>query len=174
MLEASGADALVLSGGLASHSAFYLLRGERPLEAMVAVEENPLQKLAITLFGPALVKQVPFTPMFFFDDAREVRKAVRLPLVLLGGIRARAHMEEALAAGFELLALGRPLIHDPGFVSRLERGELEASACTPCNLCITEMDCPGGVCCARVPEQLARRQREVEAGDAGPGIVGVP
>jgi 2,4-dienoyl-CoA reductase-like NADH-dependent reductase (Old Yellow Enzyme family) len=164
MLEARGADALVLSGGLVSHSAFYLLRGERPLAQMVEVETNPLQKLAIASFGRLLVKEVPFAPMFFLDDALRVRAAVRLPLVLLGGITSLEHIERAMAAGFELIALGRPLIHDPAFVARLERGELQSSGCTPCNRCITEMDRPGGVCCARVPAQLARRAEEVAAG----------
>jgi 2,4-dienoyl-CoA reductase-like NADH-dependent reductase (Old Yellow Enzyme family) len=164
MLESAGADALVLSGGLVSHSAFYLLRGERPLAQMVEVETNRLQKLAVATFGRLLVRQVPFTPMFFFDDALRVRAAVRLPLVLLGGITSLEHMERAMAAGFELIALGRPLIHDVDFVTKLERGELTASGCTPCNRCITEMDRPGGVCCARVPAQLVRRDHEVAAG----------
>jgi 2,4-dienoyl-CoA reductase-like NADH-dependent reductase (Old Yellow Enzyme family) len=164
MLEAAGADALVLSGGLVSHSAFYLVRGERPLAEMVEVETNPLQKLAVASFGRLLVKEVPFEPMFFLPDALRVRAAVRIPLVLLGGITSLEHMERAMTAGFELIALGRPLIHDPELVTKLKRGELSSSGCTPCNRCITEMDRPGGVCCARLPAQLARRAEEVAAG----------
>jgi 2,4-dienoyl-CoA reductase-like NADH-dependent reductase (Old Yellow Enzyme family) len=172
LLEAAGADALVLSGGLVSHSAMYLLRGSRPLRQMVEVEQNPLQKLAIALLGPLLVKEVPFEPMFFLEQAKRVRASLALPLVLLGGLKSLAHLELALAEGFELVALGRALVHDPDFVNKLERGEVSTSGCVPCNVCITEMDRPGGVCCARVPEQLSRRAEEIASGTATARLTG--
>ncbi|MCC6522631.1 MAG: NADH:flavin oxidoreductase [Polyangiaceae bacterium] len=163
-LERGGASALVLSGGMVSRSAFFLLRGERPLRAMISVEPKAAQKLALALFGPLFVKAYPFEPLFFLPLARRVRAAVRLPLALLGGVTSRADLERALALGFELVALGRALLHDPGLPGKYARGEAERSGCEPCNLCIAEMDRPGGVCCAQVPAQLARREREVAAG----------
>lgn len=165
LLELHGLDALVLSGGLVSHSAMQLLRGERPLAQMVEVEDNPLQKLAIAGFGRALIREVPFTPLFWLPLAREVRKAVRLPLVLLGGITAPEHVDEALREGFELVAMGRALLHDPGLVARWAAGDRAPSGCVPCNLCITEMDRPGGVICARKAEQIAQRDAEIRARD---------
>jgi len=165
LLESHGLDALVLSGGLVSHSAMQLLRGARPLQQMIEVESNPLQKLAIAGFGRALIKEVPFTPLFWLPLARQVRRAVRLPLVLLGGITAMEHVEQALGEGFELVALGRALLHDPDLVSRWARGERVASGCQPCNLCITEMDRPGGVICAQRAEQVAERDEELQRGD---------
>jgi 2,4-dienoyl-CoA reductase-like NADH-dependent reductase (Old Yellow Enzyme family) len=164
-IEARGATGLVLSGGLVSHSALYLLRGERPLQAMIEVEPSRLQKVALRLFGPRLIREVPFDPMFFLPLARQVRAAVRLPLVLLGGITALDHLTAAMNEGFDFVAMGRALIHDPALIQKMERGETAASGCVPCNACITEMDRPGGVCCARVPSQLERRAAEVARGD---------
>ena len=48
--------------------------------------------------------------------------------------------------GFELVALGRALLHDPSFVTRLVRGDVERSGCTHCNQCIAEMDRDGVRC----------------------------
>ena len=42
-----------------------------------------------------------------------------------------------------------PLIHDPDFIKKLERGEIEMSGCEPCNECVAEMD-KGGVRCPKV------------------------
>jgi 2,4-dienoyl-CoA reductase-like NADH-dependent reductase (Old Yellow Enzyme family) len=146
-LEAEGIDAIVLSGGFTSKSPFFLFRGERPLKEMIEVEKSRLQKLTLRVFGRAIIKAHPFEEMFFLEDAREVRKAVKVPLVLLGGIVSLANIEQAMAEGFEFVAMGRALINDPGLIGKLERGEVARSACVPCNKCVAEMDRPGGVRC---------------------------
>ena len=163
-LEAEGVTALVLSGGLVTHSAMYLMRGGRPLKQMAEVETHPLQKFAMTLFGPAFVKEVPFTPMFFFEQAKVVRQVVKMPLVLLGGVTALDELERAVAAGFELVAMGRALIFDPQLPDKYQRGAAATSGCNHCNLCMVEMDRPGGVVCSELPAQLEARTRELAEG----------
>ncbi|MBC7172613.1 MAG: NADH:flavin oxidoreductase, partial [Polyangiaceae bacterium] len=163
-LEAGGISALVLSGGLVAKSALYLLRGERPLREMIEVETNPLQKVAIAGFGPLVIPKTPFEPLFFLPMAKEVRAAVRCPLVYLGGATELEQLRQVREAGFEMIAMGRALIHDPMLIAKFESGEAARSACTPCNICITEMDRPGGVACAKQPWQLERRAEEVRAG----------
>jgi 2,4-dienoyl-CoA reductase-like NADH-dependent reductase (Old Yellow Enzyme family) len=44
--------------------------------------------------------------------------------------------------------MGRALLHDPDLPRKMERGEVAASGCVPCNECIAEMD-RGGVRCTR-------------------------
>jgi len=146
-LEAEGIDAIVLSGGFTSRTPFYLFRGERPLAEMIEVEKSRLQKLALRVFGRMIIKAYPFEEMYFLEDAREVRAAVKVPLVLLGGIVSLANVEQAMAEGFDFVAMGRALINDPGLIGKMERGEAVRSACVPCNKCIAEMDRPGGVRC---------------------------
>ncbi len=162
-LEAAGLDALVLSGGFVSRSAMYLLRGGRPLAEMIDVEKSALQRVALRVLGPLLVPAVPYEPLYFLPLARRVREAVRMPLCLLGGVTEREHADEALAAGFDLVAMGRALLHDPSRVARWASGVSEPSGCTHCNRCITEMDRPGGVLCSLRPDQLARREAEVSS-----------
>ena len=161
LLEAAGVTALVLSGGLVTMSPMFLLRGATPLREMIEVEESRLQKLTLRVVGPRVIRDRPFTPLFFLEPARRVRAAVRLPLVLVGGVKSLDEIETALGAGFELVAMGRALLHDPTLPSRYRSGAATDSGCVPCNVCMTEMDRAGGVCCARVPEQLERRAAEV-------------
>jgi 2,4-dienoyl-CoA reductase-like NADH-dependent reductase (Old Yellow Enzyme family) len=141
-----GVDALVLSGGVVSRSPFYLLRGKRPLRQMVAAERSRRQRVALRLFGPAMIEQLPFEELFFLPLAREIRAAVSMPLVLLGGVVSRGNLEQAMEEGFELVALGRALIHNPRFVHDLKSGRVTRSDCNHCNECIAEMD-RGGVRC---------------------------
>ena len=160
-LEARGSDALVLSGGFVSRNPFYLFRGERPLRQMIAVEKSWAQKLALAVFGPALIHAYAFEPLYFLPLARQVRRAVRMPLVLLGGIKSHDDLDMAMREGFELAAMGRALIHDPALIGKYAAGLARDSGCVPCNQCVAEMDREGGVCCAKAPEQLAERSARI-------------
>ncbi len=145
-LEDASVDALVLSGGSVAKNAFYLLRGGRPLAEMVQVEKDRFQKVALAVFGQFLVKKHEYTPMFFFDDAREIRAAVKMPLVLLGGIASADAITQAMDAGFDFVQMGRALISDPDLIDRLAAGTTETARCDHCNLCIPEMDREGIRC----------------------------
>jgi 2,4-dienoyl-CoA reductase-like NADH-dependent reductase (Old Yellow Enzyme family) len=148
LLEAEGATALVLSGGFVSRTPLFMLRGEVPVRRMAAAQEAWHARLGLTLFGRLLVQAYPYTEGFFLEEAMRMRAAVRLPLVLLGGVKSMATIDRALAAGFELVGMGRALLHDPALPGKLLRGEASASGCVPCNECIAEMD-RGGVRCTR-------------------------
>lgn len=145
-LEREGVDALVLSAGFVSRSAFFLLRGGRPLREMIAVERKWTQKAALALFGPLLVRPWPFEPLFLLDMAKRVREAVAMPLALLGGIGTREDLARAMREGFELVAVARALLANPDWVRELEAGRLDATRCNRCNACVAEMD-RGGVRC---------------------------
>jgi len=147
-LEAEGATGLVLSGGFVSRAPLYMLRGEVPVRQMVAAQHRFLAKAGLALFGRLLVQAYPYQEGFFLEEARRMRAAVRLPLVLLGGVKSMALIDRALEDGFELVGMGRALLHDPALPGKMERGEVSASACVPCNECIAEMD-RGGVRCTR-------------------------
>ena len=144
-LEAAGVDAIVPSGGLVSQSAFFLLRGARPLGGMIRAERSWAQKAALAMFGPFLVKSYPYTPMFLFDAADRVRQAVRIPVVLLAGVTDAAHLDRAAAAGFGFAAMGRALIANPALIAEYGAGTASTSRCTHCNACVANMD--AGVRC---------------------------
>lgn len=152
MLEASGAHALVLSGGFVSKAPMYILRGAMPVKVLAHFMDNPLMRSFVRLFGKQLIPSQPFKEAYFLDDALQFRKRVKLPLVYVGGLVSREKMDEVLGHGFELLAMARALIHDPAFVQKLMDEELECSGCDTCNYCIARMYTHDVACIQNISE----------------------
>jgi tRNA-dihydrouridine synthase len=64
---------------------------------------------------------------YFIDYAAAIAKVAKMPLMVTGGFRTRAGMEDALASGAcQIVGVGRPLCGDPLSVKRLLTGEIEA------------------------------------------------
>ena len=145
-LEKIGCTAIVLSGGFTSKTPFYLMPGKVPLWGMIKNGSNLAEKITMALFGPFIIKRYRFRENFFLDQAREIRKSVKLPLVYLGGVDSRKGIEKILDEGFEFIAIARALIHDPEFLIKLKEGHIEKSECTRCNQCVVEMDRDGVKC----------------------------
>jgi 2,4-dienoyl-CoA reductase-like NADH-dependent reductase (Old Yellow Enzyme family) len=146
MLEQMGCAAIVLSGGFTSKTPFYMMRGEIPLKGMIKNGTSLAEKITMALFGSMIVKKYNYSSNFFLAQAIKVRQQINLDLVYLGGADSKQAMEEILKAGFNFIALARPLIHDPYFIKKLGKGDIERSLCNRCNECIVEMD-RGGVKC---------------------------
>jgi 2,4-dienoyl-CoA reductase-like NADH-dependent reductase (Old Yellow Enzyme family) len=156
MLEAEGADALVLSGGFVSKVPMYVMRGEVPLKELMTAQKRLSRKVGLALFGKLAVRAFPWEgEAYFLEDARRIRAAVKLPLALVGGLRSLDKMESVLAEGFDLIAMARPLIREPDFVRKLERGESRVSKCEPCNLCMATMYY-GEAVCPELEQELGR------------------
>lgn len=147
--EDGSADALQLTGGHTTRTPFFLMRGDVPLGEMVRSQKSRLRRAAMQVFGRLLIRPYPFQEAFFLPLARRFRAELRLPLMLLGGITRLDTMQQALAEGFDFVALGRGLIRDPDLVRRMESGELTASRCVPCNRCVVEMERGGTRCVYR-------------------------
>jgi len=145
-LESHGCDAIALSGGFTSKTPFYLMRGDVPLKGMIKNGDNLAEKITMALFGPIIIRKFKFEPNFFLGQAIEIRKAVDMPLVYLGGVDSKDGIAEIMNAGFNFIALGRPLIHDPNFLVKIQSGEIEKTECNRCNECVVEMDRSGVRC----------------------------
>jgi 2,4-dienoyl-CoA reductase-like NADH-dependent reductase (Old Yellow Enzyme family) len=73
---------------------------------------------------------------YFRPLAQRAKAATALPVMLVGGLRSRAVMDEVLASGdADLISICRPLICEPDLPNRLQSGEAEASACISANRC---------------------------------------
>jgi 2,4-dienoyl-CoA reductase-like NADH-dependent reductase (Old Yellow Enzyme family) len=67
---------------------------------------------------------------YFRALARQAKSATHLPVILVGGLRSRAVMEELLAANdADLISLCRPLIREPNLPERLRTGQTTKAAC---------------------------------------------
>jgi 2,4-dienoyl-CoA reductase-like NADH-dependent reductase (Old Yellow Enzyme family) len=97
-------------------------------------------------FGPRIIKKYRFEENFILDQAKRVRDSVTVPLSYLGGVDSARGIGEIMEAGFDFIAMARPLIHDPDFITKLEKGQLDRTECNRCNRCVVEMD-RGGVKC---------------------------
>jgi 2,4-dienoyl-CoA reductase-like NADH-dependent reductase (Old Yellow Enzyme family) len=138
-LEAMGVHALVLSGGFVSKAPMYVMRGTMPIRTMSYYMDGFWLKNMIRFFGGWMVRPVPFTEAYFFDDAKIFRKELKLPLIYVGGLLSREKIDEVLDAGFEFVSFARALLQEPGFIARLQKEEGGRSACTHANYCIARM-----------------------------------
>ncbi len=62
-----------------------------------------------------------------------------MPLILLGGVTNRDTMDDAMAAGFDFVAMGRALLAEPDLINRIQAdGEAGSvrSVCDHCNKCM--------------------------------------
>jgi 2,4-dienoyl-CoA reductase-like NADH-dependent reductase (Old Yellow Enzyme family) len=67
---------------------------------------------------------------YFRALARRAKAETHLPVILVGGLRSRAVMDDVLATGdADLISFARPLIREPDLPNRLQTGEATASAC---------------------------------------------
>ena len=138
LIEDDGvADALVLTGGSSLANPMYLFRGEAPIEEMAATMP-PAMRLGFRLVARRMMPSYPFEEAFFLPYARQFRSALRLPLVLLGGITRRHTAERAVAEGFAFVAMARALLREPDLPLRWqgEGGGAVESLCVHCNKCV--------------------------------------
>ncbi|MDC0392952.1 NADH:flavin oxidoreductase/NADH oxidase family protein [Gammaproteobacteria bacterium] len=110
MLENAGVDILEISGGTY----------EQP--KLIGVDDltiNPKrseQRKESTIAREA----------YFLEYAKDITKAVSLPLMVTGGFRTREGIEDALQSNVcQIVGIGRPLCADPYCVKKMIAGELE-------------------------------------------------
>lgn len=73
---------------------------------------------------------------YFLSNAREFKKAIDVPLLLVGGLRSPGLMEKLLADGeAEMVSMCRPFIREPDLVNRWKRGERHKADCISCSGC---------------------------------------
>ena len=100
-LEAEGVDLLEISGG----------SYEKP--AMMGSEQRESTRTR---------------EAFFLEYAERIREEVKMPLMVTGGFRTRAAMNDALKSGAtDVIGLARPVAVEPDLLGRLARGEVDAA-----------------------------------------------
>lgn len=137
-LEASGAHALVLSGGFVSRAPMYVMRGAMPIRTLTYYMDKLWLKAGVRMAGHWMIPTVPFKEAYFFDDALKFRQELKIPLIYVGGLVSREKIDMVLDAGFEFTAMARALVNEPDFVNRMKAGE-ERCGCEHSNYCIARM-----------------------------------
>jgi 2,4-dienoyl-CoA reductase-like NADH-dependent reductase (Old Yellow Enzyme family) len=136
MLESDGClDALELTAGSSLQNPMYLFRGDAPVVEMSRTMPKAIRP-AFRLFGGRFLRSYPFHEAYLLPYARQFRDALSMPLILLGGINRIETVHQALAEGFEFVALGRALLREPDLLERWRAGRANESLCVHCNKCM--------------------------------------
>ena len=152
--EKAGASALIPSAGFTSKVPFLMLRGNLPVKEMIRNQPSPIKRIGLKFFGRFMVPEHPYEPLFLFEGARQIREAVAIPVIYIGGADSLHGMNRLMDAGFDFIQIGRATIHDPDFVKKLETGETTESECDHCNRCVAAMDAGGVYCVSNEVEFL--------------------
>jgi 2,4-dienoyl-CoA reductase-like NADH-dependent reductase (Old Yellow Enzyme family) len=86
--------------------------------------------------GNKFLRQYPYQDAYLLKDARLFRAELSLPLILLGGITNRETMDQAMAEGFEFVAMARALLAEPDLINRIAAEPATLSECIHCNQCM--------------------------------------
>ena len=134
MLEQAGIDAIEMSGGTLSSDPYTPFRT-----------------------GPAA--RTP-EEAYYAAAARRFKERVRVPLILVGGIRSYAEAERLIKEGVtDYVAFSRPLIAEPDLIGRWRLGTLTRAMCKSDNLCFKSAFEGRGVSCLTGQKQQERKNR---------------
>jgi 2,4-dienoyl-CoA reductase-like NADH-dependent reductase (Old Yellow Enzyme family) len=73
---------------------------------------------------------------YFRDWSKAVKQSVKIPVMMVGGLRSIELMEEIVAAGdADFISLCRPLIKAPHLINAWKSGDRTRPDCISCNKC---------------------------------------
>lgn len=136
LFEADGhLDAIEPTAGSSLLNPMYLFHGDAPRKEFADAFHGAM-KWGLRVGGPVFLKHYPYTDAYLLPLAQQLRQAVRMPLILLGGITDRSSIDTAMAQGFNFVAMGRALLREPDLPLRIAADPSTTSRCTHCNLCM--------------------------------------
>lgn len=141
-------DALEMTAGSSLLNPMYLFKGPAPLKEFAAAMRQPV-RTGVRVFGRTRLHSYPYRDGYLLEDAKQVRAAVTLPMVLLGGVTDLRVMNDAMAAGFQFVAMARALLREPDLVNRLRADATASSLCSHCNRCMPTIY--SGTRCVEIP-----------------------
>jgi len=142
MLEKSGCAAIEVSCGC-FEDGLYTIRGEK-LPAAAVMEYNFKFK---NLPGFAKTIAIPITKTFMkqpkpllkynLDAAIQIKKAVNIPVIVVGGINNMDDINDIIGNNkVDFVSMSRPFIIEPDIVSKFKKGTQTKSKCIMCNYCV--------------------------------------
>jgi 2,4-dienoyl-CoA reductase-like NADH-dependent reductase (Old Yellow Enzyme family) len=132
LLAESGLDALELSGGV-----------------LTGGKLSPIR--------PGI--NSPEKEAYFKEEVQAFKKAINIPLILVGGIRSFEVAEQLVAEGpADYISLSRPLIREPDLIKRWQAGDRRKADCTSDNLCFKPALNGEGIYCVTRQRELKKMQ----------------
>lgn len=84
---------------------------------------------------------IPFKEAYFLPYAARLKPTLKIPLILVGGIRTPETAERILETGAaDFISMARPLVREPNLPNKWLSGKRVAAQCSSCNRCAGEED----------------------------------
>jgi 2,4-dienoyl-CoA reductase-like NADH-dependent reductase (Old Yellow Enzyme family) len=100
----------------------------------------------------------PEKEAYFKHAALAYKKAVPLPLILVGGLRSLGVAQHIVDSGAaDYISMSRPLIREPGLIRRWQSGDTTPARCLSDNLCFGPAMKGQGICCVVDQREQAKR-----------------
>jgi 2,4-dienoyl-CoA reductase-like NADH-dependent reductase (Old Yellow Enzyme family) len=116
---------------------------EVTLGVMNSYLDNVRQYVAVSggrAFGDFLFHRVfsePGKQAYYVPYAEQMRKVVKIPIIVAGGMRSTDVMEHVIQSdAADFIAMSRPFIREPDIVNKISMGRKGLVDCTSCNLCL--------------------------------------
>ncbi len=142
-LEAAGCDAVEVSCGTVQDGMNTMRSELMPMEAVFKYREpcasfpSILKKISLpaaNLVNP-LIKQPRPLENFNVANAEQIKNAVSIPVIAVGGIHKLDDMENIVSQGkADFISMCRPFICEPDLAKKLHNGQT-AAKCIMCNYC---------------------------------------
>lgn len=150
-LAAEGVDAIEVTGGTLA-SFFYMSRGGIPVDQVLRSRLMSDQGIFVRQLVRAMAAwmggRVRFEEAYFAPYAEKIRRATRVPVMLVGGLRSPLVMDQLLRdERTDFVCLSRPLLREPFLVRRIATGDWRPSRCVSCNRCLVSVADGDGVRC---------------------------
>jgi len=92
--------------------------------------------------------------------AKEIKAAVRCPVMVVGGFRSYKVAEEAIQADADYVSMARPFIREPNLAKRWQSGDHTAATCISCSACFMPGIKEGGIYCV-----VDKKEKEKKKGN---------
>jgi 2,4-dienoyl-CoA reductase-like NADH-dependent reductase (Old Yellow Enzyme family) len=141
MLEISGCAAIEVSCGV-SEDGLYTMRGEQlPADAALkyTFKYKTLPTIVKAIANPFLktfMKQPKPLLKYNFDAAVQIKMAVNIPVIVVGGINNLDDINHIIRNDIDFVSMSRPFIVEPDIVSKFNKGIQTKSKCIMCNYCV--------------------------------------
>lgn len=141
-----GLDALEISGGI-FETFLHTCRGGMPLD-IIALDRNRIHRRLLLAVLRLQKLFIPFKEAYFRSYAQRLKPGLKIPLILVGGIRTPDMAERILETGAaDFISMARPLVREPGLPNKWLSGRRDAAQCVSCNRCGGEEDRGGMAKC---------------------------
>ena len=132
-----GVNGVEVSCGATNYSYMNMCRGDVPTAEMVqglSWWEKPIGRLMIG----KLEGKYDLEEGYNLEAAKMIKPVLgNTPLLLVGGMRTVAHMEEVLENNYaDFISMSRPFIREPSLVNKIKEGKMDKVSCVSCNRCL--------------------------------------